>query len=413
MAVAIPFVPVRVGAGDYTDFQAVAGAGDNGKVWAWSDAQQKFVPVALNYEPAGAVATHAALTSGVHGISAFGASMVDDADASAARTTLGLGTAALANTGTSAGNVVVLDGSARLPAVDGSQLTNLPGGGGGTPGGSNTQVQYNNAGAFAGDAGLTYDAANDALTVVGRVVTGVIRPSADSATAVQVQRATGAAVITVDTTNGRVGIGTSTPNVPLQVSGALTATLVNIGDGSRSITTDSSKMRFYANAGYTFSVWNGGFVDGMSIAVTTGYVAIGHTATPTAPLDLSASTIARASARIRPGTAPTSPNDGDVWYDSRLKFRRSSTTEIIPSAAAQSAYTQTYSIAARTVNAYTTDAESSAYAGIDSVQIGNVYAQLSDLNSLRTAYENLRAMADNLLQVVNALIDDGQAFGMT
>ena len=37
---------------------------------------------------------HAALTSAVHGISAFGATLVDDADESAARTTLGLGTAA-------------------------------------------------------------------------------------------------------------------------------------------------------------------------------------------------------------------------------------------------------------------------------------------------------------------------------
>ena len=46
-----------------------------------------------------------------------------------ARTSLGLGTAAVADTGTSASNVVVLDGSARLPAVDGSQLTNLPSGG--------------------------------------------------------------------------------------------------------------------------------------------------------------------------------------------------------------------------------------------------------------------------------------------
>ena len=43
-----------------------------------------------------------------------------------ARTSLGLGTAAVVDTGTSASNVVVLDGSARLPAVDGSQLTNLP-----------------------------------------------------------------------------------------------------------------------------------------------------------------------------------------------------------------------------------------------------------------------------------------------
>lgn len=37
-----------------------------------------------------------------------------------------LGTAAYEDVGTSAGNVVQLDGSARLPAVDGSQLTNLP-----------------------------------------------------------------------------------------------------------------------------------------------------------------------------------------------------------------------------------------------------------------------------------------------
>lgn len=48
---------------------------------------------ATAYEPSGAVATHAALTT-VHGISAFGATLVDDADAATARTTLGLGTAA-------------------------------------------------------------------------------------------------------------------------------------------------------------------------------------------------------------------------------------------------------------------------------------------------------------------------------
>lgn len=39
-----------------------------------------------------------------------------------------LGTAASLDVGTGASNVVQLDGSARLPAVDGSQLTNLPGG---------------------------------------------------------------------------------------------------------------------------------------------------------------------------------------------------------------------------------------------------------------------------------------------
>jgi len=70
------------------------------------------------------LSTHEGLTE-VHGISSFGATLVDDADASTARTTLGLGTAATQDTGTSANNVVQLDGTAKLPAVDGSQLTGI------------------------------------------------------------------------------------------------------------------------------------------------------------------------------------------------------------------------------------------------------------------------------------------------
>lgn len=49
----------------------------------------------------------------------------DVANAGTSRTNLGLGTAAVANTGTASGNVVVLDGVG-LPAINGSQLTNLP-----------------------------------------------------------------------------------------------------------------------------------------------------------------------------------------------------------------------------------------------------------------------------------------------
>jgi hypothetical protein len=53
----------------------------------------------------------------------------EDLTPAQARTAMELGTAATQNVGQSAGNVVQLDGSGRLPAVDGSQLTNLPGGG--------------------------------------------------------------------------------------------------------------------------------------------------------------------------------------------------------------------------------------------------------------------------------------------
>ena len=48
----------------------------------------------------------------------------DVGSAGTSRTNLGLGTAAVANTGTSSGNVVVLDATG-LPAVDGSQLTGI------------------------------------------------------------------------------------------------------------------------------------------------------------------------------------------------------------------------------------------------------------------------------------------------
>lgn len=41
------------------------------------------------------------------------------------------------------------------------------GGGGGTPGGSNTQVQFNDAGSFGGDAGFTYNKTTDSLTLAG------------------------------------------------------------------------------------------------------------------------------------------------------------------------------------------------------------------------------------------------------
>lgn len=68
--------------------------------------------------------SHVAATSGAHGISAFGATLIDDANAAAARSTLGLGGAAVLEVGTGAGTVAAGDDSrlsdARTPTAHAS-----------------------------------------------------------------------------------------------------------------------------------------------------------------------------------------------------------------------------------------------------------------------------------------------------
>lgn len=76
------------------------------------------------------------------------------------------------------------------------------------------------------------------------------------------------------------------------------------------------------------------------------------------------------------------------------------------------AYTQTYATADKTISAYTSDTESVAYTGIDNAQAGTPYAQLTDINALRVAYENLRAFSEDTTQALNSLIDDLQSLGL-
>lgn len=58
------------------------------------------------------------------------------------------------------------------------------------------------------------------------------------------------------------------------------------------------------------------FIDG------SGHVGIGQTASLTAFLDVAAATTSLASARLRQGTAPSSPNDGDIWGASNHLYTR-------------------------------------------------------------------------------------------
>jgi hypothetical protein len=77
-----------------------------------------------------------------------------------------------------------------------------------------------------------------------------------------------------------------------------------------------------------------------------------------------------------------------------------------------SPYTQGYTTSTKTLAAYTPIVESTAFTGIASGQSGSPYAQVSDLNNLRAAYENLRQLTENVAQVLNALLDDLRSTGL-
>lgn len=75
-------------------------------------------------------------------------------------------------------------------------------------------------------------------------------------------------------------------------------------------------------------------------------------------------------------------------------------------------YVQTYTTNTRNLGAYTAAPASTVYTGLASGQAGTPYAQASDLNSLRAAYENLRIFSENTTQVLNALVNDLKAMGL-
>ena len=109
----------------------------------------------------------------------------------------GLQVSGLSNLGP-VGNVIITGGeNGYFLQTDGEGgLTWAPGGNGGggngSPGGANTQVQFNNAGNFGGDAGFTYNSVTNVLSVSGNIVanrfigngallTGIVAPIANFA----------------------------------------------------------------------------------------------------------------------------------------------------------------------------------------------------------------------------------------
>ena len=104
-------------------------------------------------------------------------------------TNIGVLTVDVANlhiSGGTNGYVLQTDGTGNL-----TWTAQTGGTGNGTPGGANTQVQYNDGGAFGGTAGFTFDNASNVLSVPGNVSAGNVLTSAEVIANGEIQSGTG------------------------------------------------------------------------------------------------------------------------------------------------------------------------------------------------------------------------------
>lgn len=133
------------------------------------------------------------------------------------------------------GQFLQTDGSGGLSWTTGG------GGGNGSPGGTNTQVQYNNAGAFGGDAGFTYNDVTNTLTVgsiigngsglsaiAGANVTGIVANAAFATLAATANTVAGANV-TGTVANATYALTTAAANTAGTVTTAAQPNITSVG----------------------------------------------------------------------------------------------------------------------------------------------------------------------------------------
>ena len=212
-------------------------------------------------------------------------------------------------------------------------------------------------GGFLNTAGTNTGAVSSLQAFTSGIVTGIVRPASDSTTAFRVQNAAGSTdVLTFDTTNnklamtGQIGVGEApyashplsinTPfseniygiatvqmgvyanNAPAAIgtggaiglggkSGLAVNPYINalVLGGRESLATYAGYFAIYTTSGGGGET-NSANYERLRVS-SVGNVGVGTTS-PAALLDIAASTSARAALRVRSGTVPTSPNDGDI-----------------------------------------------------------------------------------------------------
>ena len=112
------------------------------------------------------------------------------------------------------------------------------GGGAATPGGANTQVQFNDGGALGGDAGLSYNKTTDKLTVGGDIDLGTV---GTFSTTLQTVTPTANRTVSIPNATGTIGlVNGPTGSIQFNQAGALNGT----SDFSTSLVWNSATTTF-------------------------------------------------------------------------------------------------------------------------------------------------------------------------
>jgi hypothetical protein len=158
--------------------------------------------------------------------------------------------------GASSGQILSWNGT------DYAWVADQTGGGGGTPGGSDTQVQYNNSGAFGAEADFTYNASTNTLTVVNLVATNI------TATGSGTQTISAGANIELDATN-RVLV----TDTPFRLASFTTTTRNAIAspvNGDMIYNTTTNQLESYENSSWVATAGSAGGATSVNTAGNTG-----------------------------------------------------------------------------------------------------------------------------------------------